>query len=182
MPDRRPRELYEEPDRWRQRAEETLPISQWLLDVKTYGIREAISPWLLETLEADLARDVVFDQLIVKLQAQILTRDVQGYDVEAHDRVPASWWDHYKHTLTQSVQGAGRLARADRWLLRFLRLDRVQWQETTVTLHVQEFVAYPEADPALARTLGRGVPKRIVTLPHWPARFDPPRGDTEDHD
>jgi hypothetical protein len=158
-----------------------LPVQTWLLDVKRYGIREHISPWLLETMEVEALREPVFDSLILSLQAKILTKDVNAYDVEAHDQVPASWWDHYKHTLWQSTQGTGRLARADRWLLRLLRLDRVEWRQTTVSLHVHEFVAYPEADPALARTLGRAVQQRIVALPYWRDPFDPSRGDTEDH-
>lgn len=178
----KPREWYEEPDRWRERTEETLPIREWLLDAKTYGIREAISPWLLETLEADAVREMTFDTLVIKLQAQILTRDVHAYDVHATQQTPETWWDHYKHTLwTDVVDKPGWQARVDRWIFRRLRLDRVRYRDLTATLHVQEFLAYPEADPALARTLGKGVPKRIVSLPYWPAPYDT-EGDTGDHD
>jgi hypothetical protein len=162
--------------------EAALPVDEWLLDVKTYGIREAVSPWLRETLEAGAFRDVVFDNLILKLQAQILTRDVRSYDVEATQRVPASWWGHYRDDLWWSSAGPGWQRRLERWLWRrLLRADRITWRTLTATLHVQEFVAYPEADPALARTLGGGVPKRIVSLPYWLAPYDT-RGDIKDHD
>jgi hypothetical protein len=176
----KPREMYEEPERWRQRAEETLPVNEWLLDVKRVGITEYVSPYVLETLTAEAVRDVVFDRMLVRLQARVLAHDVRAYDVTEHDRVPASWWDHYKHTLwTSVVDKPGWQARADRWIFRRLRLDRVAWRTLTATLHVQEFVVYPEADPALARTLGPGVPQRIITH-SWPIRFDsPPGGDTD---
>lgn len=167
------------------RSTDLPPVHDWLLDVKTYAVTQGISPFLLETLDAQALRRAAFDTLLIRLQAQVVTRDTRAYDVTAHDRVPASWWDHYKHTLWAAVADRpGWQAAADRWTFRRLRLDRVRYVTTTVTLHVQEFAAYPDADPALAATLGPGVPKRIVTGPTWPVRFDDtpsPIGDTDDH-
>lgn len=173
----------------------TEPLRQWVLDVKRVGAAQPVSRFLLETLEADALRDVMFDDLLIKLNAQVITQDRAEYDVDATVPVPASWWDHYKHTLWGSVAvEPGWQARVDRRVFGWLRLDRIRYRELHATLHVREFTAYPDADPAdpaLARALGSGVDKRIVIGPSWPVRFDDdmmlpaspaedPAGDTDD--
>lgn len=158
---------------------------EWLLRARKYGISQHVSRYVLEALDVETAVEMIYDGTLVRMYAQILTRDVRAYDVTADAQVPATWWDHYKRTLWGSVvDRPGWQAASERRLFRALRLDRVRWRAATATLHVEEFLAFPDADPALIRSLGGGVEKRVVTGPRWEPFLPPfraaPEGTTDD--
>lgn len=125
-----------------------------------------------ESLRVTAQPDLMYDRMMVRFTAQVLSGRTVGETQQATTRVPASWWQHLKLHLTE--RHAAWAARPEsRWALfllplhlittiplyyllpRWLARHPVRYRTLTLTVRFSQETLYPRAEISLpADTFG----------------------------
>lgn len=135
-----------------------------ILDRLKFGTQTRISRQVLESARISTWEDIVTEQLVVALEAEVLAEKLTGdtTTVSRSEYIPANWWDYLKRDVWYTDLDNDRIMRwiAKRWPVRW------KTQTFTVTVKLERYAKFPHATIALPE-LGRPVIFEQWGEPNW---------------
>jgi hypothetical protein len=115
---------------------------------------QSITGQLLASADLDVTADVMAHRLSYHLTAHVLAERLASHTESATDRVPATWWDHWKHTHPWLHQASLRLMwsgagwhhpRFGRALTRWCWIRPPDYQARTLTVTWTDWQTFPRS-------------------------------------
>lgn len=131
-------------------------IKRRVLNRERVGVHRAISRYVLENAQFEVIEDEAYGMLL-RLVSEVLTERIVSETQTVHLDVPASWWDAFKQTYSDSW-----------WLRRFVRRYPVKLTRLSNDVRFERYARYPNADiPKQVTPLGRPIIFEATNKSGW---------------